>query len=262
MTIQFKSILGAFVLMTAVQAQAATVAVVNGKAITDEDLNQVVASLPVQQRNNMLKEPALRNQLIQSLIDQELLIQDAAARKLEASKEYRDAYTQFRKQALVSLLVEKQITPKNTDAVIKDYFNKNKIRYSSDQVHAQHILLATEKEAEAVLAEAKRAGADFQKIAENRSKDPSAKNNRGDLGFFSRENYDPNFVDAAFGAKVGEIVGPVKSNFGYHVIKVIDRKVGKVPEFAEVEQKVRNDVQRTAVESYVAGLRKKSKIKP
>jgi len=242
-------------------ASAATVATVNGKAITDADLNELVSSLPMHQRDSMLKEPALRKQLIENLVDQELLLQDATAKKLESSKEYREAYLNFRKQALVNILVEKQLTPKVTDAYVKNYFNQNKIKYSTDQVHAQHILLPTLKEAEAVLNEVKKPGVDFQKVAEARSKDPTAKNNRGDLGFFGRENYDPHFVDAAFGAKAGQIVGPVKTPFGYHVIKVVDRKVGKIPEFAEVEAKVRADAQRDLLQQYVNGLRHKAKIK-
>lgn len=167
----------------------------------------------------------------------------------------------FKKQALVNILVQKQLAPKITNDAVKTYYTKNKIRYSTDQVHAQHILVGTEKEAQEILAEVKKQGVDFQKIAENKSKDPSAKNNRGDVGYFSRDMFDPAFVDAAFTTKVGEIVGPVKSTFGYHVIKVVDRKIGKNPEFAEVEQKVRADLQRETLQGYVAGLKLKAKIK-
>ncbi len=131
----------------------------------------------------------------------------------------------------------------------------------TDQIHALHILLPSEQEAAAVLAEVKKPGADFQKIAESKSKDPSAKNNRGDLGFFTRDNLDPAFSDAAFATKVGDIAGPVKSAFGYHVIKVLDRKIGKSPEFAEVEQKVRMDFQRELLQNYVSALKSKAKIK-
>ena len=144
---------------------------------------------------------------------------------------------------------------------MKDYFGKHKTRYSTDEVHAQHILLASEKEAETVMAEVKKPGADFQKVAESRSKDPSAKNTRGDVGFFSRSMFDQAFTDAAFAANVGDIVGPVKTAFGFHVIKVVDRKVGKVPDFAEVEQRVRADYQRELIKNYVFDLRKKAKIK-
>jgi peptidyl-prolyl cis-trans isomerase C len=241
-------------------AQAATVATVNGKVITDEDLNNSVATLPMQQRDRLLKDPTTRNQIVQSLINQELMVEDASSKKIENSKEYKDSMAVYRKQLLSNLLVKQQLAPKVTDSAVKSYFEKNKIKYGGDQVHAQHILLASEKEAQDTLSEAKK-GADFQKLAETRSKDPSAKNNRGDVGFFSRETFDPAFSDAAFGAKIGEIVGPVKTPFGYHVIKVVDRKVGKTPEFAEVETRVRSDYQREVLQAYIDGLRKKAKIK-
>lgn len=241
-------------------AQAGTVATVNGKAITDEDLKALVANLPEVQKENLLKDPATRKQLISNLVDQELMFQDAQSKKVENSNEYVSAMNAFKKQAMVNILVQKQLAPKVTAEAVKNYYNKHKIKYSTDQVHAQHVLLPTAKEAEEVLAEAKKGG-DFQKIAETRSKDPSAKNNRGDLGYFGRDNFDPAFVDAAFGSKVGEIVGPVKSAFGFHVIKIIDRKVGKTPDFAEVEQKVRSDVQRETLLNYVAALKQKAKIK-
>lgn len=241
-------------------ANATTVATVNGKAITDEDVKSSISTLPTQQQERVMKDPITRGQIIQSLIDQELLVDDAVAKKLEFSKEYKDALANFRKQALSNLLVKHQLAPKVTDAAVKSYFEKNKVKYGGDQVHAMHILLGSEGEAQQVLAEAKK-GADFQKLAESKSKDPSAKNNRGDVGFFGRDTFDPAFTDAAFSAKVGDIVGPIKTPFGFHVIKIVDRKVGKTPEFAEVEQKVRGDVQREVLQAYLSGLRKKAKIK-
>lgn len=252
--------LGIIIFGWSLPAFANGVATVNGKVISQDDLNQAVASLPLQQRDRVLKDPTTRSQVIQNLIDQELLVEDAVAKKLESSKEYKDAVAAFRKQALSNLLVKQQLAPKITDAAVKSHFEKNKTRFSGDQVHAQHVLVSTEAEANAVIAEAKK-GVDFQKLAETRSKDPSAKNNRGDVGFFGRETFDPAFTDAAFTAKVGEVVGPVKTPFGFHVIKVVDRKVAKEPDFAEVEPRVRGDLQREMLQSYLSGLRKKAKIK-
>lgn len=240
---------------------AATLATVNGKVITDEDLNGLVSNLPQYQKNIALKDESAKKQLIQDLIDQELMVQDSVAKKIESTKEYKDIIANLRKQALVNALVQKQLAPKVTEQAVKDFYAKHKIRYSSDQVHAQHILLSTLKEAEAVLAEVKKPNVDFQKVAETRSKDPSAKNTRGDVGFFSRTMFDQAFTDAAFAAGNGEIVGPVKTAFGYHVIKVIERKIGKTPEFTEVEQQARNDFQRELLKNYVSELRKSAKIK-
>ena len=242
-------------------SSAAVLATVNGKTITDEDLNAVLANLPQYQKNIALKDPNAKKQLVNDLVDQELVVQEATNEKLENTKEFKDAMAQLRKQTLVNALVQKQLAPKVTEASVKDYYNKHKTRYSTDQVHVQHILLGTEKEAQEVLSEAKRPGTDFQTLAEKRSKDPSAKNTRGDVGFISRNMFDQAFTDAAFSGSAGDIVGPIKTAFGFHVIKVVERKVGKVPELAEVEQQVRFDLQKELLREYVSSLRKKAKIK-
>jgi peptidyl-prolyl cis-trans isomerase C len=242
-------------------AGATTVATVNGKAITEDDVHAAVSSLPQYQKDIALKDPNARRQLIRDLVDQELMVQDATAKKIEFTKEFKDALNTMHRQALVNTLVQKELSPKVTDAAVRDYYNKNKSRYSTDEVHAQHILLANEKDAEEVLIEVKRPGADFQKIAEARSKDPSVKNTRGDVGYFSRTMFDQAFTDAAFSANAGDIVGPIKTAFGWHIIKVVDRKIGKVLDYTEVEQRVRADYQRDILRKYVANLRKKAKIK-
>lgn len=240
---------------------AGTLATVNGKVITDEDFKAVTSSLPQAQKDLAAKDPNTRKQILSDLIDQELVIQEAVRERVEDTKEFKEAMASLRKQTLVNAIVSKRLAPKVTPQAIQEFFEKRKYRYSTDQVHAQHILLSNEKEAQAVLAEVKKPGADFQKIAEVRSKDPTVKNTRGDVGFFSRNTFDPAFSDAAFSAKNGEIVGPVKTAFGFHVIKVIDRKIGKSPDFGEVEQSVRADFQRELLKTFVADLRKKAKIK-
>lgn len=239
----------------------ANLASVNGKVITNDDLNRVVSNLPELQKNAILKDQHARSQLLQNLIDQEVLFQEASAKKIEQSKEYKEALENFKRQTLVNMLLQRQIAGKVNDAAAKDYYSKNRFLYSTDQVRAQHILVNSEAEAKAIMAEVKKPGVDFQALAEKRSKDPSAKNNRGDVGYFTREMFDPAFSNAAFGGKPNEIVGPVKTTYGFHVIKVIDRKNGKTPEFVEVEARVRSDVQKQLVLDYVNQLKRKAKIK-
>jgi peptidyl-prolyl cis-trans isomerase C len=239
---------------------AGVLAQVNGKGVTDEDFQALIAGLPMRQRELAQKDAATKKRILQDLIDQELMVQEASVEKLDASREFKDALQLMRKQALVNLLVSKKLAPKVTEASVKEFYQRNKTRYSTDQVHAQHILLATQAEAESVLAEAKK-GVDFQRLAEQRSKDPSAKTTRGDVGYFSRTMFDEAFTRAAFSAGIGDVVGPVKTSFGFHVIKVVDRKIGKTPDLVEVEQQVRADVQRELLRNYVGELRRKAKIK-
>src|SRR5690606_4507139 len=134
-------------------------------------------------------------------------------------------------------------------------------RYSTDRVHAQHILLSDEKTANDVLRQARAPNADFQVLAERHSKDPSAKNNRGDIGVITRDApFVDSFKDAAFGTASGSIVGPVKTQFGYHLIKVVEKKPGKVLGFEEVEQQVRMDLQREMIQNYMVQLKKSSNV--
>jgi peptidyl-prolyl cis-trans isomerase C len=247
--------------LTSVSFARATGVSVNGRVITDADLAAVVAQLPGKAKDDVLKDPAAKAQILSTLVNQELLFQDATSRKVQASKDYKLALEAFKKQLAVELLVRNQITSKISTSAVKNYFEKNKKQYSNDAVHALHILTKTANEAQAILAEVKKPGVDFQMVAEKRSIDPAAKTNRGDLGFFGHGMLDAGFTDAAFAAKTNQIIGPIKSAFGYHVIKVLEKKAGKPAEFSEAEPRARSDLQRDMIESYLTNLKKRSKIK-
>jgi parvulin-like peptidyl-prolyl isomerase len=185
------------------------------------------------------------------------MIQEAEKQKLDKDKDYEVAYKAFRRSYMTEKLLAKNVKPKITVAAAKKYYEMHKRNYSTDQVQVQHILLSDEKTALEVLKEAKAKGADFQKLAEKYSKDPSAKNNRGDVGVITHDApFVEEFKDAAFNAGQGEIVGPVKTQFGYHIIKVVDKKPGKVLGYDEVEMKVHADLQKEAVQNYIIQLKK------
>ncbi|MCM2276734.1 MAG: peptidylprolyl isomerase [Oligoflexia bacterium] len=246
---------------TGAVAFAAELAKVNDETITDKDLRLILNNFNEGQRRSILKDPQSRRQVLNTLIDQEILVSEASKEKLDQSAEYKDALEVFKKHWLSSKMLEKNIAPKITDQAVKRYFEEHKARYSTDQVHAMHILLSDEKTAQDVLKQASAPGADFQALAEKHSKDPSAKNNRGDLGFFGRDRMVPEFTESAFAGKPGELVGPVKTAYGYHVIKVVEKKMGKPMEFSEVELRVRTELQQELTRSYVGKLRAKAKVK-
>lgn len=242
-------------------AQASTpLATVNGKSITTSDLEAALAHLSESQRKQVLSDTTTRRKVLDTLIDQEILIQTAEQMKLDQTKEFKDAVESFRRQYLVNKLLEQNIAPKLTEKAARDFYNNNKLRYSTEQVRAQHILLPDQKTANEVLKMAKAPNADFQALAEQHSRDPSAKTNRGELGFFPRDRMVPEFTNAAFGAKVGSIVGPVKTDFGYHIIKVLEKKPGKHLNYEEVEAKVREDLKQELVRLYTEGLRNSAKV--
>jgi peptidyl-prolyl cis-trans isomerase C len=238
----------------------ADIAKVNAKSLTDADLKAEVSSLGDAQAKSLLEDTSSRRQLVNRMIEQELLVQKGEAEKLDQSADYKRAQDNFRRQYLINAVLEKNLGGKLSDKAAKKYYEDNKSLFSTDQARAYHILAKSEKEARDMLKQATQKDADFQALAEKYSKDPSAKMNRGDLGFFTRERMVREFADAVFNGKQGQIVGPVKTQFGYHVIKIVEFKAGKIPNFDEVELQARNGLRQSLIEQYVNGLRKTAKV--
>ena len=126
------------------------------------------------------------------------------------------------------------------------------------EVHARHILVETEDEAKAIKAELEK-GADFAELAKKKSKDPGASDG-GDLGFFTKEQMVPEFSTVAFALEPGKISDPVKSQFGWHVIKVEEKRARKAPDFDQVKSQIETYVTRKAQADYVAKLREAAKV--
>jgi peptidyl-prolyl cis-trans isomerase C len=236
------------------------VAHVNGVTLTDKDMASALSGMNEGQRRNLLKDLNTKRQIVNSLIDQELLEQEAKKEKLDQDADFKAALEGFKKNYLANRVLSKNLSSKISDAAAKQFYENNKLRYSTDQLHAMHILVSDEAQAKEILSQAKAANADFQALAEKYSKDPSAKNNRGDIGYFGRAQLDPQFTQAAFSAKDGEIIGPVHTAYGYHIIKVIERKAGSVLEYSDVESRVKADLQEQATHSYLENLRKTAKV--
>lgn len=129
-----------------------------------------------------------------------------------------------------------------TDEEIKTYYEENKDTFTEpEQVHASHILLETEEEANEILAQLNE-GADFAELAKEHSKDPGSAQNGGDLGFFGRGEMVPEFEEAAFSLEVGEMSGVVESEHGYHIIKVTDKKEAKEYTLEEKREEIREQL--------------------
>jgi peptidyl-prolyl cis-trans isomerase C len=250
------------ILFASSSAFAVEVAKVNGKSLTEKDIQGALAGMTPGQREGLLKDQSARRQVVQSLIDQEVILQEAEKSKLDQDDEYKSALSNFRRQFLMNRLLQKSLEGKLTESAAKKYYEKNKSKFSTDQVHAFHILVGDELEAKKVLQEVKSLDDEgFKKVAESKSKDPSAKNNRGDLGFFTRGTMVGEFTDAAFAGKAGQVLDkPVKTTFGYHVIKVIEKKPGQVMSFADVENSVKSMMRNEIAESYIGKLREQAKI--
>ncbi len=178
---------------------------------------------------------------------------------------------EYKKTLALNISVERYLSKDLDDQKIKAYYDKNKFVYDDTEVKASHILVDTRKmKTEEELAKAKEkiekakaevdAGKDFAEIAKQYSDCPS-KEKGGDLGFFKRKGQmvEP-FADAAFALKVGEISTPVKTNFGYHIIKVIEVKKGNDVHFADIKLNVKQDIMQEKGMLLIKQLRQKAKI--
>jgi peptidyl-prolyl cis-trans isomerase C len=232
---------------------------IGSKSITDADLKGLVGNVSEAQKQQINSDAEIKNRMIDNLVVEELFVQEAEKTGVSKDKDYQTALDRARRQILAQRYLQKTIQPKITDANVKAFFDKNKARYSQDEVHAQHVLLKDEAEAKEVYEKAKK-GDDFETLAKKYSKDPSAATNGGDLGFFTRTRMVPQFADKAFSMAKGEISEPVKSPFGWHVIKVIDKKEGKPVKFDEIKDNVRQDFQSESINDLIASLKKSNKV--
>lgn len=148
------------------------------------------------------------------------------------------------------------------DTGMQAYFEENKSKFDTRQIHARHILVATEDEAKAIKAELDK-GADFSALAKAKSTEPGAAESGGDLGFFGRGQMLAAFEDAAFNLKINEISAPVQTDYGWHLIQVLETK-GDAPVFDAVKDKVKDTMVQEQVQglmqSWLADLKDKAKI--
>ncbi len=266
--VRFLALAAAFALLVSCGKTAgqksAYIAKVGSVTITRADVDRELKGLP-DQIQRMFEGSEGAEKFVDELVKKEMLYQEAKKKGLESNAEYQKKLDEFKKLTLISLLLEKEIEDKSkvTDKDVKDYYEKHKDDLTTgNQIRASHILVKTEDEAKKILEQVKK-GADFAKIAREKSIDTGSAKNGGDLGFFSRGQMVPEFESVAFGLKEGEMGGPVKTQFGYHVIKTTGKKEGKVVELEKVKdlltQKVTAEKQKEAFDSYIEDLKKSYK---
>lgn len=217
----------------------AVVATVNGEKITVTDVQDALANLPPQMRQ--LPPNMIFPMLVNQLADQKAIQMVAHKEGLDKTPDVKKMMDAAAVSALQNAWLSKQVMPQLTDAAVQDYYQKNFAGKPAEQeVHARHILLKTEAEALDVIKKLK-AGADFGKLAAEVSTDTgSAKQNGGDLGWFKKDDMIPAFSTAAFAMKKGEVSStPVKSQYGFHVIQVLDTRVDPIPSLDSVKDKIR-----------------------
>lgn len=224
-----------------IQAES-ILATIGDQKITDKDLQVKLEALPPQYVSFYSSSEGKRK-LLDQLVQQKLFYLEAKAKNFEQDPDVQTALEKMKEEVLTNYYLKKEMEKITvSDKEINDYYNQNKSKYmSEDSVKASHILVKDENTAKELISKIK-AGSNFEQLAKENSTCPSGKNG-GDLGFFSRGQMVKPFEEAAFALKTGEMTeAPVQTQFGWHIIKVTDRKESKQQDIAEVKGDIRSQL--------------------
>jgi peptidyl-prolyl cis-trans isomerase C len=253
------SAFGIALFSTAVYAQNA--AIVNGKAIPKAQLDKLI------QKSNQPDNPQVRDQAREMLVTRELILQEANNRGITQKESVRDQLEQSKMGVLIAAVFEDFVEREGvTEAELKAAYEQVKGQYTGKEYHVEHILVEKEADAKALTAQIK-AGGNFAQIAKEKSKDPGSAPNGGDLGWVSDKALVPEFSKAMVQLKKGQITDkPVKTQYGWHIIKMDDIRDVKAPSMEEIKDQLKQMItadqnwQKAKFSELMQKLRAKAKI--
>ncbi|HBH62027.1 MAG TPA: peptidylprolyl isomerase [Nitrospiraceae bacterium] len=241
------------------------IATVNKAEITQGDFLREVSRIPEWARPQFQGNEG-KDKFLDELIKRELIYQHALKMKLDKDTEYLDKVKEFEKMTLVSLVLKKEVEEKAVvdDAEVKAFYDQNADKFTiGTELKASHILVETEKEAKDILARIKK-GESFSDLAKKFSKDRGSSDKGGDVGYFARGKMVPEFENAALSLKQGEVSEPVKTRFGYHIIKLTDIKQGTRANFEQsaesIHRQLLGEKRKKIFDEYVEKLKGELKV--
>ena len=249
------------------QAQGPTVLKVNDKTFTTADLERELSQefrRAPREMQQYLASKEGQKQFLDRLVRRELLLQEAEKQKMGERPEVAEQVTALRRDLMLRALLQQEVGAKVKveDKEFQAYFTAHPEEFSGDQVRVRHILVRTEEEAKYVVGRAKKEP--FEALAKELSKDTATAANGGDLGYLRREQMFPDFARAAFDLKPGELSGVVRTPFGFHVLKLVDRKKGQPLTFEQVKEPLRqrltDERQNQRYQEWMKGLEAAAKI--
>lgn len=250
--------IGAFGAAENARAESKVVATVNGQPITELDLQ--LAETEIGRDLGQLPAQTRRRVLVEYLIENFLFAKAAEDAQLDTGPAFDDRMRYMRRRALRETYFEDKIRKSVSEAAAKTFY-KDRVKgmKPQEEVKARHILVPSEEVARD-LAEQIARGGDFAELAKQHSADPGTKGHGGMLGYFARGQMVPAFEQAAFELKPGEVSEPVQSKFGWHLIKVEDRRQKPIPTFEEVREQILNSLIHQQTQAEAERLRQTAKI--
>jgi len=246
--------------LVSLNVYAEPVVTINGTSLSEQDYDQYIEIRSQKTKTNVTPD---KHTIIQEMIDRELLRQDALNKKLDQDPKFIGQLKQLRDNLLMSFALQTHLeTNKITDAIVRNFYNQ---RISQIQMPKQyktrHILVETETEAKEIIAAINK-GESFGKLAKAKSSDIGSAKKNGRLGWVTKQKLVPSFGNAMEKLAKGEYSKtPVKSRFGWHIIKVEGIKSQQAPAFNRVKEQIRNGLQSQQMQTYSSQLRAKAKIK-
>lgn len=237
-----------------------SVAAVNGKKITQKQYQAHLKSLTSQAPQGKQQAPINRQAVLNDLINKEVLLQEAKKKNLHKDKKVKEQLEKIKSNLLIQALISKSPAAKPiTDKELKEVYDKEIGNADPTEYKARHILVKDEAKAKELIKQLND-GANFEEVAKKDSTGPSGKNG-GDLGWFSSAQMVPAFSKATAKLIKGtHSQTPVKTKFGYHIIKLEDSRKRELPKFEDVKNQIRPVIQNKRLQAYVVKLRSKAKI--
>lgn len=248
----------ATLLAAASAAMAQNIAIVNGKAVPKSRVDALAEQV---KRSGRPVTPEMQGQLKEEIIAREIFVQEAQARGLDATDDYKNQLELTRQSILIrELFTDFQKKNPVTDEEIKAEYDKFAAANAGKEYRARHILVEKEDQAKAIIASLKK-GAKFEDIAKKQSKDPGSGANGGDLDWASASNYVKEFSEALTGLSKGKITEtPVKTQFGYHIIRLDDVRDAQLPKFDDVKPQIAQQLTQQKMGKFQEDLRAKAKV--
>ena len=237
---------------------AQNVAIVNGKAIPKARVDALAQQVS---RSGREVTPEMQGQIKDEVIAREIFIQEAQKQNLDKTEDFKTQVELARQTLLIrELFASYQKANPIADADIKDAYDKFVIANSGKEYQVHHILVEKESEAKAIIAQLKKGGK-FDEIAKKSSKDPGSGAKGGDLGWANPKNYVPEFAEALTKLTKGKTTEtPVKTQFGYHIIRLDDVRDAQVPKCDDVKPQIAQQLLQQKMAKYQEELRAKAKI--
>jgi peptidyl-prolyl cis-trans isomerase C len=252
------TVVAALMTLSAQGALAQNIAIVNGKAVPKARVDALAQQV---EKSGRPVTPDMEGQLREEVIAREVFMQEAEKRGLSATDEFKVQMELARQAILIrELFADYQKKNPVTDAELKAEYDKFAAANGGKEYKASHILVEKESEAQAIIASLKKGGK-FEDIAKKQSKDPGSGAKGGDLDWANPSSYVPEFTEALLKLKKGQLSDtPVKSQFGYHVIRVDDIRTAELPAFDQVKPQIAQQMQQQKLSTFQEVLRSKAKV--